>query len=50
MIPIINELPKAFEAHLVLEITPSFRLILYWKRLAMDVGVPLELISIGGLP
>jgi len=37
MVPIINESPKAFEAHLVLEITPSFRLILYWKRLRIDM-------------
>jgi len=39
MVPIINELPKAFEAHLVLEITPPFRLILYWKRLLVDGGI-----------
>jgi len=40
-------LPKAFEAHLVLEITPSFRLILYWKRLNVDKGTAFLVTSFG---
>ena len=47
MVPIIpvldfdqeNESPKTFKAHSVLEIDPSFRLILYWKRLILDIIV-----------
>ncbi|MDY6912529.1 MAG: hypothetical protein SVM79_09250, partial [Chloroflexota bacterium] len=32
----VNESPKTFKAHSVSKIDPSFRLILYWKRLNLS--------------